>query len=168
MSLTDKQKRFCEEYVIDFNATQAAIRAGYSVNTAQQIGSENLLKPVIQKYLSELKKDISERNKITVDECVSLLADMARFDIADLYDENQNLKSIHDIPESARKSIAELNIFEEFTKKGDFIGFTKKIKTTDRKGAIIELMKHLGGYERDNKQKSQGGVTIFQLPNNNR
>lgn len=46
--MTKKQNRFVEEYLIDLNATQAAIRAGYSVNTAQQMGSENLSKPVIQ------------------------------------------------------------------------------------------------------------------------
>lgn len=53
MALTDKQKRFCDEYVIDFNATQAAIRAGYSKKTAGQTGSENLKKPEIEKYIRE-------------------------------------------------------------------------------------------------------------------
>ena len=53
MALTEKQKRFANEYLIDLNATQAAIRAGYSKKTAQQIASENLLKPVIKKYIDE-------------------------------------------------------------------------------------------------------------------
>lgn len=51
--LTEKQKRFCDEYLIDLNATQAAIRAGYSAKTAHSIGAENLTKPEIQKCLSE-------------------------------------------------------------------------------------------------------------------
>ena len=50
--MTPKQKRFCDEYLIDLNATQAAIRAGYSKKTAQQMGTENLSKPVIKEYIS--------------------------------------------------------------------------------------------------------------------
>ncbi len=54
--LTPKQKRFCEEYVVDFNATQAAIRAGYSKKSAYSIGPENLKKPKIRNYIRELKQ----------------------------------------------------------------------------------------------------------------
>lgn len=51
--LTAKQQRFCDEYLIDLNATQAAIRAGYSEKTARQIGTENLSKPDIKGYIDE-------------------------------------------------------------------------------------------------------------------
>ena len=51
--LTAKQQRFCDEYLIDLNATQAAIRAGYSKKTARAIGNENLMKPDIKKYIDE-------------------------------------------------------------------------------------------------------------------
>lgn len=49
--MTERQKRFCNEYLIDLNATQAAIRAGYSAKTAYSIGNENLTKPEIQEYI---------------------------------------------------------------------------------------------------------------------
>lgn len=62
--LTAKQERFCEEYLIDLNATQAAIRAGYSENTAQKIGSENLSKPVIAEYIAKGKAERSKETKI--------------------------------------------------------------------------------------------------------
>ena len=57
--MTAKQRRFCEEYLIDLNATQAAIRAGYSKKNAQNIASENLAKPIIRKYIDAkmAKKD---------------------------------------------------------------------------------------------------------------
>lgn len=57
--MTAKQRRFCEEYLIDLNATQAAIRAGYSKKNAQNIASENLTKPIIRKYIDAkmAKKD---------------------------------------------------------------------------------------------------------------
>lgn len=51
--MTEKQKRFCEEYLIDLNATQAAIRAGYSKKTAYSIGVENLKKPELKKYIED-------------------------------------------------------------------------------------------------------------------
>jgi phage terminase small subunit len=62
--LTDKQQLFCKEYLIDLNGTQAAIRAGYSENTAQEISSENLSKPLIQEYLTELKAEREQKLEI--------------------------------------------------------------------------------------------------------
>lgn len=63
--LNEKQKRFCEEYMIDLNATQAAIRSGYAETTARQIASENLAKLYIQEYISELQQSKSNELNIT-------------------------------------------------------------------------------------------------------
>ncbi|MDG4948817.1 terminase small subunit [Actinobacillus equuli subsp. haemolyticus] len=71
--LTDKQQRFVEEYLIDLNATQAAIRAGYSENTATEIGYENLTKPHIQNAIAEAQKQRSQRTQITQDEVLNRL-----------------------------------------------------------------------------------------------
>ena len=60
MKLTDKQKRFCEEYIVDCNATQAAIRAGYSKLSARQMGTENLSKPSIREYIDELQTKVKQ------------------------------------------------------------------------------------------------------------
>ena len=79
--MTDKQKRFCEEYLIDFNATQAAIRAGYSEKTANRIASENLSKPDIQKYIAELQAESQERNQIKRDDIVN---ELKRIGFADI------------------------------------------------------------------------------------
>lgn len=65
--LTDKQEAFCEEYLIDLNATQAAKRAGYSEGTANQIGSENLAKPYIAERIAELQAARSKRVEIDAD-----------------------------------------------------------------------------------------------------
>lgn len=70
MALNDKQKRFCEEYLIDLNATQAAIRAGYSDETSRQIGSENLSKLDIQEYLAQLKTKKSKELNISFEDVV--------------------------------------------------------------------------------------------------
>lgn len=60
--MTKKQKRFCDEYLIDCNATQAAIRAGYSEKTAYSIGVENLKKPEIKSYIEQELKRIRDNN----------------------------------------------------------------------------------------------------------
>lgn len=65
--LTPKQQRFVDEYLIDLNATQAAIRAGYSAKTAYSIGIENLRKPEIQKAIQEARTKLSSRTEITQD-----------------------------------------------------------------------------------------------------
>lgn len=60
IQLTSKQERFCYEYCIDFNATQAAIRAGYSQKTAYASGAENLRKPQIKSRIDEMQKNLAE------------------------------------------------------------------------------------------------------------
>lgn len=65
MALTDKQKRFCEEYVVDWNATRAATAAGYSEKTAYSIGQENLKKPEIEEYIGKIKNDLEKQAGIS-------------------------------------------------------------------------------------------------------
>lgn len=69
-NLTPKQARFVEEYLIDLNATQAAIRAGYSEKTARSVAAENLTKPNIAAALTERQAAISERLELTQDDVV--------------------------------------------------------------------------------------------------
>lgn len=77
MALTEKQKRFCEEYLVDLNATQAALRAGYKGKTVRSTASENLAKPDIQKYLKQLMEERSERTEITADDVLNELKKVA-------------------------------------------------------------------------------------------
>lgn len=69
--LTDKQRLFCHEYLKDLNGTQAAIRAGYSENSAQEIASENLSKPMVSEYLESLKNEKFKQVDITVDDIIN-------------------------------------------------------------------------------------------------
>lgn len=77
MKLTPKQIRFVDEYLVDFNATQAAIRAGYSKKNAYQIGSENLRKPQIQSEIARRQKDLQKRTEVTQEQVVKELARLA-------------------------------------------------------------------------------------------
>jgi phage terminase small subunit len=78
MAFTDKQQAFIREYLVDFNATQAAIRAGYSERSARSIGAENLAKPDI---LAAIREQVT-----SADEVLVRLTDIARGDMADLMD----------------------------------------------------------------------------------
>jgi len=75
--LTPKQQAFVNEYLIDLNATQAAIRAGYSVKTAQMIGSENLSKPIIQEAVQQALDARADRVEITADNVLKEIATIA-------------------------------------------------------------------------------------------
>lgn len=78
MKLTAKQKIFCDEYIISLNATQAAIKAGYSKKTARKIAAENLTKPVIQNYISERMKQKESSLIATQDEVLQYLTSVLR------------------------------------------------------------------------------------------
>lgn len=80
MALTDKQRRFCEEYVIDWNATRAAIAAGYSERTARQVGSENLAKPDIAEYIDQIKSRLEEAAGISAVKVLLELKNIAFID----------------------------------------------------------------------------------------
>ena len=82
-AMTAKQQRFCDEYLIDMNATQAAIRAGYSKKTARVIGQENLLKPAIRDYI---EKRMAEKEKALIadqDEVMKYLTAVMRRELSE-------------------------------------------------------------------------------------
>ena len=83
MALTDKQKRFCEEYLIDLNATQAAIRAGYSPKTAEQTASRLLRNVKVQEYIAKRQNELSRSTQITQERVIKELALIAFSNNAD-------------------------------------------------------------------------------------
>ena len=78
MALTEKQKRFCDEYLIDLNATQAAIRAGYSERSARQIAERNMTKDDIQKYIKERMSEKEKQLIADQDEVLKYLTSVLR------------------------------------------------------------------------------------------
>ena len=90
--MTKKQNRFVEEYLIDLNATQAAIRAGYSIECAREIGYENMTKPDIQKAIAKAMAERSKRTGVNQDRIVLELAKLALVNMADIVDKKAKLK----------------------------------------------------------------------------
>lgn len=135
--MTKKQKRFVEEYLIDLNATQAAIRAGYSPGTAQQIGSENLSKLVISNAIAKAMADRSKRTGINQDRVLQELARIGFAKITDIID-----------PETAKikenASEDDLACIQSVKIKPNEWGTEREVKLYDKKSALVDLGKHLG------------------------
>lgn len=144
--LTPKQAAFCAEYLIDLNATQAAIRAGYSARTARQAAAENLSKPDIQTEVSRLMAERAARVEITADDVLAELLKLAMVDIGQAFNKDGSLKAVHDMPVDIRRAIAGVDVFEEFEGRGEDrtqIGWTKKIRFWDKTKALEMLGRHL-------------------------
>lgn len=141
MTLTPKMQRFIEEYLIDLNATQAAIRAGYSEKTADKIGHENLVKPEIKKALDVAMKERSERTQVTADMVVKELAkigfsNMRKF--ASWSKDGVSLIDSETLDEDDAACVQEVS--QTITEAGGSI----KFKLHDKKSALDSLGKHLG------------------------
>ncbi len=150
--LTPKQELFCQEYIIDLNATQAAIRSGYSAKTAYSIGEENLKKPDIDLRIKELMKVRSERTEITQDRVLQEYARLAFLDPRKFFDANGNLINVVDLDDETAAALAGIEVTTEKDKDGD-LSFTKKVKLNDKGRALDSLARHLGMFEKDNRQR---------------
>ena len=138
--MTDKQKRFVDEYLIDLNATQAAIRAGYKPDNAQQMGSENLSKPVISSAISKAMAERSKRTGINQDRVIRELARIGFAKITDIVD-----------PETAKirenASEDDLACIQSIKIKPNEFGTEREVKLYDKKSALVDLGKHLGMFK---------------------
>lgn len=151
--ISDRQRLFCREYLKDFNATQAATRAGYSKKSARIQGCQLLTNPNIQTELARLATEIVKKNDITPDKVVNELARLAFLDPADFFDDDQNLLSIKDMPEHARRAIAGIEI--DAVKMKNSVGEekittrTSKVKITRKEKALELLGRYLKLFEDD-------------------
>lgn len=140
--LTAKQKRFCEEYLIDKNATQAAIRAGYSEGSANVIGCENLTKPNIADYIQKAIAEQSKRTLITADRVLEELAKLAFFNMADVLDDTGAMKPLNTW---SRDSLAVVQEVTDDTLKSEeeTTLLRRKVKLSDKKASLELLGRHL-------------------------
>nr|WP_246386828.1 terminase small subunit [Gluconacetobacter sacchari] len=153
-SLNDKQRRFVEEYLVDLNATQAAIRAGYSEKTARSQGQRMLTNVDIQKCLSEGQAARATRTKITQDRVVQEIARLGLSDVRKLFDDSGRLLQPHEWDDDTAAAVAAIEVDQRKEPGEDGERYTvTKIKAWDKNSALEKLMKHLGLYERDNEQR---------------
>jgi phage terminase small subunit len=139
--LTRKQERFVQEYLCDLNATQAAIRAGYSPHTAKEIGCENLSKPHIRACVERALADRSRRTGINQDRVIRELARIALVNPADVI--NMGSATIRD-DASADDTAAILSVKVKNIPTEDGAIIEREIRMADKIKALELLGKHLG------------------------
>ena len=146
--LTDKQKRFCDEYLIGLNATQAAIRAGYSKETAGVIAAENLTKPIIAEYINKRLEERQKRTEVTQDFVIRELLNIAGANATNFVSIDAKgtveIVATEKLNESQRSAIASIKAGANGT----------EVKTYDKIRALELLGKHLGMFSE--RQVSNG------------
>ncbi|MFG1206907.1 terminase small subunit [Xanthobacter flavus] len=142
--LTKKQAEFVREYLVDLNATQAAIRAGYSKRTARFMAAENLAKPNIAAAVEAAMAERAARTEITADRVLRELAKLAFFDIRKAFRPDGSLKPLNEMDDETAASIAGLEVSEFTDGDGGAIGYLKKIKIADKRAALVDIGRHLG------------------------
>ena len=140
--LSLKQKTFCHEYIVDFNATQSAIKAKYSEKTAGSMGAENLKKPEIQAYIDELTRQKLVVADLTKEKILEELMALAFVDTSKIFNEDGSPKPIHKIDKKTVKAIAGIKTIS--TKGGVEI---LEYKLYDKGASIDKLMRHTSLYE---------------------
>lgn len=138
--MTEKQKRFCDEYLIDLNATQAAIRAGYSPRTAEQAASRLLSFVKVQDEISKEMAERSKRTGINQDRVLMEIAKMAFVNIDDVIDfDTAQVK-----PTATKEDLA---CIQSVKIKPTEFGTEREIKLCDKKSNLELLGKHLGMFK---------------------
>ena len=157
--LTTRQLTFCDEYLIDLNATQAAIRAGYSGPHVRKTASDLLAKPDISDEIAKRMQDRERRTEITQDKVLSELAKIAFFDIRKIVDASGRLLQIKELNDQTAGAIVSIDISkngnEEFG--GNEI---LKLRFADKRAALVDIGKHLGMFKDKVEITGDGGGPI--------
>lgn len=148
-ALTPKQARFVAEYLRDLNATQAAIRAGYSAKTADQQACRLLTNVKVSSAVAEAKQSRADRTQVDADWVLRRLAQDATADLADLYDENGNLRPVKDWPIAWRTGlVAGVETAQERDGQDEdgnpVFATVRKVKLLDRTKLVELIGKHVG------------------------
>lgn len=150
--LSDKQELFCREYLLDLNATQACIRAGYSKKTACEQGSQHLSKLNIQARIQQLMKNRSDRTEITSDKVLNELAKIAFSNIQDFTDNTNGVVNINGLEPNVTAAVSSIEVMSSSVGEESSIKISK-LKLHDKLRALEQIGKHLGMFEKDNAQK---------------
>lgn len=164
--LTAKQRTFVDEYLVDLNATQAAIRAGYSQRTAKEIGCQNLTKLNIAAAIDKAIMARSARTKITVDRVLKELARLAfanMFDYVRVNSDGLAYVDLSDITRDQFAAVQELNIDQYLEFENDEAREVKKVKLklADKRSNLELIGRHLKMFT--DKIEHGGELTLGQI-----
>lgn len=159
--MTPKQARFVEEYLIDLNATQACIRAGYSAKTADKIGPELLGKTSVAEAIQKAKERRSERTGITQDMVLNELAKLGFSNMQDYMKVGENGDPFLDFSNLSRDQAAaltEVTVEDYVDGRGEDARDVKRVKfkLADKRAALVDIGKHLGMFPTSGKLEHTG------------
>lgn len=164
--LSPRQKAFCHQYVIDFNGSAAAIRAGYSEKTAREQAHDLLTRPHIKEFVKILQDELAKKAGVTAEEIVMELKKCGFSNIQDFIEDGNIIVDLKQIPRDKAAAVESIKILETITivdKKPQ-----KRISTTfklaDKISALEKLGRHVGIFEKDNRQKEQRINLINDIP----
>ena len=143
--MTPKQTRFIDEYLIDLNATQAAVRAGYSVRTAEWIGPQLLGKSHVSEAVAVQMKAREVRTFVTQDKTLREIARIAFADPRKLMHSDGRIKLPHELDDDTAAAVASFEVSFEGSIRYRF---------WDKNAALEKACKHQGLFEHDNRQKT--------------
>jgi phage terminase small subunit len=144
--MTPKREKFVDEYLIDLNATQAAIRAGYSARTAEWIGPKLLTKSPVQQAIAKRREELRRSTQITQERILLERARLAFFDVRKLLDNTGRPLPIHDLDDDTAAAIAGIDVVNI---GNDEVGLGQviKLKLADKGASLTALERHLGMYK---------------------
>lgn len=153
--LTKKQQMFVDEYLIDLNATQAAIRAGYSPDTAKEMGCENLTKPNIKNAIDTALAERSRRTGISADRVLIEIAKLAFVNPADVINMEDGTVRM----DATQDDLACVQSVKKKRSYSDVGSSTEnEVKLYDKKAALELLGKHLGIFT--DRFKIEGAIPV--------
>jgi phage terminase small subunit len=148
IELTEKQEAFCQNYLIDFNGSRAAIAAGYSSESSAQEASRLLTKVNIQARINALRVEMGKGFNITRERIAQEYARIAFFDIRKIHDEDDALKPVKEFSDDEAAAIAGIETEDIWDRDVEGnrikIGRLRKVKVTDKRGALDSLAKLMG------------------------
>lgn len=162
-SAADRRIAFVEAYFVhNENITEAALAVGFSPKTAHAQGARLLKDVRTQQLLNKRRAELCEKLQITTETVLREVARLALFDPRKLFNADGSPKPITELDDDTAAAIAGLEVVEEFESGEEgrkFVGYTKKYKIADKNSSLDKLMKHLGLFEKDNKQATDLRVT---------
>lgn len=156
--MTERQKRFCEEYLIDLNATQAAIRAGYSPKTANEQGCQVLANISVRARIDEALAERSKRTGVNQDRVIRELARVAFANATDVVD-FETAELIQSATSDDTAAIASVKVKTIPTSDG--LGIEREIRMADKLKALELLGRHMGMFTDNLKVTGDLGVQII-------
>ncbi|MDD5387885.1 MAG: terminase small subunit [Gallionellaceae bacterium] len=159
--MNDRQRIFVAEYVRDQNATQAAIRAGYSPRTAYSIGERLLRNAQIRAAVDARLQEAAEKAGLSVELVLASIVRELSFDPADIFNVDGSIKPLHEMYPDTRKALNSVETVQ--VGSPDAPVFIRKVKWNQPNAAREQAMKHLGMFLQDNRQKPAEVIREIRL-----